>query len=391
MHQGNYTRREFLKAAGFDALALSLASRARPNTTVKELTVYIGTYTNGRSEGIYTYRLNLASGELKHLGATKGVVNPSFLAIDRQGSFLYAVNEVNEFKGKPSGAVSAFSIDRKTGSPAFLNQQPSLGSGPCHLTIDRSGRFMLVANYNGGSVSVLPINNGSLGEPTDMVQHRGSSVNPERQKGPHAHGVVLDNAGRYLFVPDLGLDKIMIYRFDSVSGKLAPNLVPWAELKPGAGPRHFAFHPNGRWAYVINELNSSFTTFTYDSARGTLKERQTISTLPPNFSGKNSCAELQVAASGKFLYGSNRGHDSIVVFSIEPQTGKLDLVEHVSTQGKTPRNFAIDPTGSFLLAANQNSDSVVSFRIDRVAGKLSPTGHMAGTPTPVCIVMSDKL
>lgn len=391
MPQGNFTRREFLGGAGSAALALSLPAWARLRFDLRELTVYIGTYTSGLSEGIYVYRLDLASGELRHLSTAKGVVNPSFLTIDRRGAFLYAVNEIKEFRGKASGAVSAFKIDKATGALEFLNQQPSLGSGPCHLSIDGSGKFILTANYDAGSVSVVPIRDGRLGEPSDMVQHRGSSVDRQRQEGPHAHGVVLDKTNSYLFAPDLGLDKIMIYRFDSLKGKLRANEVPWVELKAGAGPRHFAFHPNDRWAYVINELNSTFTAFAYDGARGTLKEVQTVSTLPADFAGSNSCAELAVSPSGKFLYGSNRGHDSIVTFSIDQNTGRLAYVEHTSTQGKTPRNFAIDATGSFLLAANQNSNSVVSFRIDPVSGRLSATGHVAEIPAPVCVAMANTV
>lgn len=223
-----------------------------------------------------------------------------------------------------------------------------------------------------------------------MVQHRGSSINPDRQGRPHAHCVVLDRNNRRAFVSDLGLDKIMIYDFDSRSGKLTANKEPWVQTKSGAGPRHFTFHKNGRWAYGINELDSTMSVFTYNGARGTLRELQTVPTLPTDFSGKNSCAELQVSPSGRFLYGSNRGHDSIVVFSIDQTSGKLSLVEHTPTQGKTPRNFAIDPSGRFLLAANQNSDNVVSFSIDPASGKLATTGHSIEIPTPVCVTMLDK-
>jgi len=396
MEKKNSSRRQFLQVAGAGALGLSLTNPLRTAfrsyLSTRELLVYVGTYTtnpNSHSEGIYVCRLDLSSGELRRLAVARGVVNPSFLTIDQRQQFLYAVNEVNTFAGKASGAVSSFGIDQQTGALKFLNQQPSAGSGPCHLTIDRAGNFILVANYDGGSVAVLPLRAGSLGAPVDMVQHLGSSVNPERQKGPHAHGVVLDKGNRFVFVPDLGLDKIMIYKFNSGSGKLSANNE--AKLKPGAGPRHFAFHQTGRWAYVINELDSTVTAFAYDSAQGILKESQTISTLPGDFSGKNSCAEIVVAPAGRFLYGSNRGHDSIVAFAIDQATGKLALVGHVSSGGKTPRNFAIDPAGRFLLAANQNSDTLVSFRIDPLSGKLSSTGHAVEVPTPVCVVMSDKL
>ena len=391
MPEQYYSRRDLLGAVGLGALALSLPSWALSRRRDNEISVYVGTYTSGRSQGIYVYRLDLRSGELKFLTATKGVVNPSFVAIDPRGSHLYAVNEVNKFGGKSSGAVSAFRIDPRTGALRFLNQQSSSGPGPCHLALDNSSKFLFVANYNGGSISVLPVTDAGLGEPIDAIQHHGGSVNPERQKEPHAHGVTLDKANRFLFVPDLGLDKIMIYRFDRSRGKLTPNEVPWAELKPGAGPRHFAFHRNGRWGYAINELNSTFTAFAYDGKTGKLTEVQTVSTLPAEFSDESFCAELTVSPSGKYLYGSNRGHDSIVVFSIDQATGRLNYVQHVSTQGKSPRSFAIDPTGTFLLAANQRSDNIVSFRMDSASGKLAATGHSVELPTPVCLVMSDKL
>jgi 6-phosphogluconolactonase len=356
---------------------------------IHELTLYVGTYTSGESEGIYLYRMNLSTGELRHFSTVRGIVNPSFLAIDPQRRHLYAVNEVSDFKQKPVGAVSAFAINQQTGDLTFLNQQSSQGGAPCHLMVDQTGKYVLLANYEGGNVAVLPVqHDGSLGAATDIVQHRGASVNVQRQQGPHAHCVMLDRANRYAFAVDLGIDKIMIYRFDAVSGKLTPNQEPWVSLKPGAGPRHFVFHPNGRYAYVINELDSTITAFTYTSARGTLRAVQTISTLPSGFSGSNDCADVQVSPSGKFLYGSNRGHDSMVVFAIDDRTGKLRYVQHESTRGKTPRNFAIDPTGTYLLVANQDSDSIHTFRIDPVKGELTPTGLMAEVPSPVCLKLT---
>ena len=387
-------RRKFIGLTTLGMVGLSSSARLYAGGLLappKELLLYVGTYTSGKSEGIYVYKFDLSSGEFRHLATAKGIVDPSFLAIDPRRQRLYAVNEIDEFAGKPGGAVSAFKVDSQTGNLQFLNQQPSLGGAPCHVTVDKIGNFVLVANYGGGNAAVLPINDSGLGTPVDMVQHGGSSVNPERQKGPHAHNVILDKTNCHAFVTDLGLDKIMIYRFDDRNGKLTPNGAPWVKLKPGAGPRHFTFHPNGRWAYVIDELDSTFTAFTYESGPGSLKEMQTVSTLPAGFSGENSCADVHVSPSGKFLYGSNRGHDSIVAFSINPGTGKLTFLEHVATGGKTPRNFTIDPSGAFLLAANQKSDNVVSFRIDATSGKLKPTGHIAEIPTPVCLVLSDKL
>jgi 6-phosphogluconolactonase len=386
MKQHNSSRRRFLSLAGLTACGLSLRSPLKAwQSSRRELIVYVGTYTTGRSEGIYVCRLDLSSGELKQIGVAKGVANPSFLTLDAKGRFLYAVNEVKEFEGKAVGAVSAFSIERATGGLKLVNQQSSGGAGPCHLALDGSGKFLLVANYDAGSFEVLPIRQGGLGAPIDIIQHRGSSVNPQRQPGPHAHCVATDKNNRRVFVTDLGLDKIMIYEFDERTGKLTRNQPPSFQTKPGAGPRHFALHNNGLWAYVISELDSTMSALAYDRASGELKETQTVSTLPADFTGKSYCAELQVAPSGKFLYGSNRGHDSIVVYSIDQTTGKLSLVEHISTQGKVPRNFAIAPGGRWLLAANQNSDSVVSFAIDPKSGKLSPSGHSVEIPVPVCV------
>jgi 6-phosphogluconolactonase len=350
----------------------------------RELILYVGTYTSGKSEGIYIYRMNLETGELKRFDSTRAV-NPSFLAINRR-RYLYAVNEVAEFAGKSSGAVSAFSIDSTTGRLSFLNQQASMGADPCHVTIDRTGRFAVVANYTGGSISVFPIQrDGRLGPATQVIQHHGSSVNKEHQEGPHAHCVVLDRSNRHAFASDLGLDKVMIYRFDAKTGNLKAGKQPWAQLEPGAGPRHLAFHPKGTYFYVINELNSTLTAFAYDPLNGTLRSVQTVSTLPKGFSGHNDCADVHVSPSGKFLYGSNRGHDSIVVFAINENTGKLEYLEHASTQGKTPRNFTIDPTGRLLLAANQESDTIVTLHVDPLTGRLKPTGHVAEVPSPVCL------
>jgi len=312
--------------------------------------------------------------------------NPSFLAIHPSGDYLYAVGELGQFGGKRSGAVSAFRIDRPTGKLELLDQQPSRGAGACHLVVDGSGKNVLVANYSGGSIAVLPIpDDGQLDEATAFVQHEGSSVNPRRQKGPHAHSINVAPDNRFAFVADLGLDKVLVYRFDAKNGTLAPNNPAWATVKPGAGPRHFAFHPGGKSAYVINELHSTVTAFAYDARQGVLTERQTLSTLPDGFDGDSTTAEVQVHPSGKFLYGSNRGHDSIAVFAIDGETGRLTLVEHESTQGQTPRNFGIDPTGTFLLAANQKSHTVVIFRIDRDTGELAPTGHKVDVPSPVCV------
>lgn len=353
----------------------------------QELLTYIGTFTRGKSEGIYVYRMDLSTGALTLAGVAR-VEDPAFLAIGPAGRTLYAVNHVPEFAGQPTGAVSAFSLDPETGELTLLNQQLSHGADPCHLCVDKRGRYVLVANYKGGNVAVLPIrDDGSLDEATDHIQHEGSSVNPKRQEGPHAHSINLDPNNRFAFVADLGLDKLMIYQFDPSRGKLIPHDPPWVQTRPGAGPRHFTFHPNGQYAYLINELDNTLIAYAYDDERGTLQELQVISALPEDFEGISYCADVHVAPSGRFVYGSNRGHDSIVIFAVDKDSGRLTYVGHEPTQGQTPRSFAIDPTGTFLLVANQHTDTVITFHIDQQTGRLQPTGYMAQVPTPVCIVM----
>jgi 6-phosphogluconolactonase len=380
-------RREFFKIAslgtlGFTLPKLAFARVGQPG----ELLVYVGTYTSGKSEGIYLYRLNLRSGELKHVATTKGVKDPSYLALAPSRRYLYAVNEVEEFAGKKSGALSAFSVDQRTGELRLLNQQPSLGGAPCYVVVDQTGRFVLVANYVGGNVAVIPVNSdGSLGEATDVKQDLGSSINTERQEGPHAHCIVLDASNRFAYSCDLGTDKIMIFRFDARRGKLIPNRTPSVQAKPGAGPRHLTFHPSGKYAYVINELHMTVTAFAHDRIRGNLKELQTVPTLPRDPTAADTGADIHVSPNGRFLYCSNRGHDSIAAFKIDQRNGKLIFIAHESTGGKTPRNFAIDPTGAFLLAANQNSDNIVTFRLDPKTGRLGSTGHVVEVPLPVCL------
>ena len=382
-------RREFLRIAGWSTLGLALPDLAFAhafNGRSGELLLYVGTYTSGKSEGIYLYRFNLSSGELKHVANTTGVVNPSFLALAPDRRYLYAVNEVEEYAGKKSGAVSSFAVDQRTGALQLLNQQPSLGGAPCYVTVDAGGRFVLVANYVGGNVAVFPVqSDGSLGQATDMKQDRGSSANHDRQEGPHAHLIALDPANRFAYSCDLGTDKIMIYRFDAHNGKLLPAAQPWVQVKPGTGPRHLAFHPGGKNVFVVNELNSTVTTFARDPEKGSLKELLTLSTLPANFAGTNSSADIHVSPSGRFLYCSNRGHDSIAIFAIDPRHGALTAIGHQSTLGSWPRNFAVDPSGRFLLVANQKSDSIVVFRIDQRNGLLSSTGQVLEVPSPVCL------
>ncbi len=366
----------------------------------KQRTVFIGTYTepilfgtgkilNGQGKGIYVYRLDVSSGAFEPWGVAEGVRNPSYLALDPSHRFLYAVNELKEFKGTESGAVSAFSVDLTSGTLSLLKMQPCHGTDPCHLVVDKTGSYVLVANFKSGSVGVFPIReDGALGDATHVVQHQGSSADPVRQSGPHAHAVTLDQTGRFVFVPDLGIDKVMIYTFDAGRGKLEPNQKqPWVETAAGAGPRQLVMHPGGRYAYLINELDSTMTAYRYDADRGTLRELQTASTLPEGFDGASTCAEVAISPSGQFLYGSNRGHDSIVIYAIDPQDGTLTWLGHESTRGSTPRHFAIDPDGLFLLAANQDTHNVVSFRLDPVSGALGTTGHSVDVPTPVCVVV----
>jgi len=369
---------------GMKAVITAAVSLAAVSTVSAEsILVYLGTYTGGRnaSKGIYRSVLDLETGELSDPALAAEAGNPSFLEIHPNGKWLYAVSEAGR-----AGSVSAFRIESDTGDLTLLNQRPSGGSGPCHASLDHAGRNVLVANYGSGSAAVIPIEpDGRLAEPTGVVQHEGSSVNPQRQKGPHAHSINASPDDRFAFVADLGIDKIMIYKLDIEKGTIAANDPAFVKVAPGAGPRHFAFHPNGKYAYVINELHGTMTAFAYDSASGRLTEIQTITTLPDGFDGSNACAEVRVHPSGAFLYGSNRGHDSIVVYRIDPAKGTLTFVEHERAGVKTPRNFNIDPTGKFCLVANQSAGSVIVFRIDRETGALAPTGHKISVAKPVCI------
>ena len=350
--------------------------------------VYVGTYTGGKSEGIYAYRLDPQSGKCTPLGVAAELKNPSFLAVHPSRKFLYAVSEISDLDGKPTGGVSAFAIDAASGKLKKLNHRSSEGAGPCHLIVDGSGRTVMVANYGGGSIASFPLAaDGSIGPAASAIQHEGKSVNPQRQQGPHAHSINVDPGNRFAVAADLGLDKVLVYRLDPSTSKLVPNDPPYTKLAPGAGPRHFAFHPTSKYAYVINEIACTVTAFAYDPDRGELTELQTISTLPhgetvqPGY----STAEVQVHPSGRFVYGSNRGHDSITVFAVDESTGKLRFVQNESTQGKTPRGCGIEPTGKFLLAGNQASDTITIFGIDPQTGRLKATGEKLDVGSPVCV------
>lgn len=347
--------------------------------------VYFGTYSGELSKGIYVSSFDAATGTLSPPELAAEVKNASFVAIHPSRKYVYAVSEIADFEGKKQGGVSAFAIDHSSGRLNLLNQQSSGGGGPCHLVTDSSGKNVLVANYGGGSVSVLPIHaDGKLAPASSTIQHHGSSVNKQRQEGPHAHSINLDAANKFAFAADLGLDKVLIYRFDGTKGVLTANDPPAGVVAPGSGPRHFAFHPTGKYAFVNNEMTSTVTSFAYDSGKGSLTEIHTLSTIPEPTPG-NSTAETVVHPSGKYVYVSNRGHNSLAMYECDGATGRLTSIGYQSTGGKTPRNFNIDPTGRYVLAANQDTNNVVVLKIDPATGKLSPTGTSIEVGTPVCV------
>jgi 6-phosphogluconolactonase len=355
-----------------------------------EMLVYVGAYTGEKStsKGVYVARLDLKTGKVTPPQLAAETPNPSFLAVHPTGRFLYAANEVRSFGDKETGSVSGFAIDRRTGALTAVNQESSGGRGPVYVVVDKTGRDVLVSNYGGGSVAVLPIDgDGRLKPASAFVQHTGSSVHPTRQRAPRAHSINLSPDNRFAYAADLGLDKVLIYRFDADKGSLAAADPPFAAVRPGAGPRHFAFHPQGRFAYVINEINVTVTAFAAAPERGSLTEIETVSTLPEGVPVQEdfSTAEVQVHPSGRFLYGSNRGHNSLTVFAIDQRSGRLTYLQNEPTQGNGPRGFGIDPTGRYLFAANQRSDSVVVFRIDDKTGRLTPTGQTLAVGSPACV------
>lgn len=379
--------RRFL-AGAISVLLLAVAAAApRGAQTPDDWIMYVGTYTRAPSKGIYAYRFDGATGKATPLGAAglaAETENPSFLAVHPNQRFLYAVNEL------AGGTVSAFAIDRTTGTLTLLNRVPTRGADPCHLSLDRSGKWLFAANYTGGSVAAFPVQaDGRLGEASAFYQHSGSSVDKARQNGPHAHAVAVSPDNRFVLAVDLGLDRIFSYRLDPAAKGLAP-APAFAAVTPGSGPRHLAFRPDGRFAYVLNEMQSSVTAFRYNPARGTLGELQRLSTLPEGFAGESSGAEIDVHPNGKFVYASNRGHDSIASFRIDAANGTLTAGARTPTQGRTPRGFAIDPSGRFLLAGNQNSGTLVVFRIDPATGALTSVGTPLQVPSPVSVVFSKK-
>jgi 6-phosphogluconolactonase len=372
---------------GFAAvLTLTVGAIAVVHSAAAGRLVYIGTYTGDGSKGIYAFRFNDASGALTPVGLAAATKSPSFLAVSPNRKVLYAVNEISSFEGESAGSVTAFSINAQTGKLTPLNAKSSKGDGPCHLAVDATGRFVAVANYGGGNFSLLPIGaDGRLGDSIAILANGGSGPDKKRQEGPHAHAVVFDARNRYLLGADLGLDRVFVYKFDPSSGSLGANDPSSVQLAPGAGPRHVAFHPTLPLAFAINELTSTITSLSWDAAKGRLAAAGSVSSLPAGYSGENTTAEIAVHPHGRFLYGSNRGHDSIGVFAIAP-TGTLTLVEHESTRGKEPRNFAIDPSGKWLIAANQKTNTLAVFSIDQETGTLTPVGPLAQVGTPVCVL-----
>ncbi len=380
--------RRIFGLAFFVAATLAFSPASSPQKSDSYYLVYVGTYTTKQtSKGIYAYNFNATTGQLSSIGLAAESTDPSFVAVHPNGKFLYAVNEVGDFNGMKSGAVSAFAIDPKSGALKLLNQVSTHGAGPCFVSLDKTGRFVLVANYDGGSVATFAIqDDGSLSLLKGFVQHSGSGVDKERQEGPHAHWIGVSPDNRFALAADLGLDDVLVYKLDDVRGGLTPNTPPLAEVKPGSGPRHLVFHPTGKFAYLVSEMSSTVTAFAYSAQKGSLSALQTLPMLPKDYSGVREAAEIAVHPSGKFLYASNRGTaNSIVAYKIDAVKGTLTAAGTFSTKGMIPRNFAIDPTGQFLLAANEDSGNIVVFRIDATTGSLTPTGQVVEVPAPVCI------
>jgi len=345
---------------------------------------YVGTYTQKGSKGIYRFDFDPATGQLSGRAVAGATSNPSFLAVSPDRRFLYAVSEISDFEGKKTGAVAAFAIE-KNGDLTALNKQSSEGSGPCHLVVDKAGKHVLVANYGGGTVAVLPIAaDGSLQKASSVRRHEGKGPNAQRQDKPHAHGVYLDAAEHFALAPDLGADRVFVSSFDAAKGTLAAHGA--GTLEPGSGPRHLAFHPSGRFVYVINELASTVTAFSYDAAKGELQSLQTLSALPEGFKGTSYTAEIEVSPDGRFVYGSNRGHDSLAVFSVDAASGKLTPAGHVPIGGSWPRHFKIEPSGRVLVAAHQRGGTVGFFRLDPKTGQPSPLGATVAIDRAACVL-----
>lgn len=389
-HHLNPSRRDFLAMSALGLLGLSsrasgaLAATPQPDGEL----LYVGTYTDaGRDQGIYLLRMDSRSGALRQVGSMNAGANPSFLAIHPTGRALYAVNEVMQRNGKPSGGVSSFRIASDTGALTLLNEMASEGGAPCYVSVDRKGLVILVANYVGGNIALLPIDDdGSLGGATHVVQHRGAvqAANSVRQQAAHAHCVIADPSNRFVLAADLGVDRVMVYRLDLSDGTLH-HVEGDAQIRSGSGPRHLVFHPSLPVVYVANELNSSVTKLRFDADQGSLSTGETSSTLPEGYMGTSYVADIHIAPSGRTLYVSNRGHNSIAVFSVAPSTGALKLEQVVASGGDWPRNFSLDPTGRWLLVANQRSGNIVVLARDPDSGRLTPTQQRIAIPSPACV------
>lgn len=371
-------------------VGLTLAASAVRSESPRKWTrfvAYIGTYTGQNSQGIYAFQVDAQSGEVIPLGCVAAALHPSFLALHPSGRVLYSVGEFNaNTDDSTAGMVVAFAVDRDNGRLSRLNAQSSGGAGPCHLTVDHTGRHVLVANYAGGSVAVLPTRaDGSLEQPTCVIRHSGSSAHPQRQRQPHVHSVNLSPDNRHALVADLGIDRIVVYRFDVARGTLETPAACSFEAPPGSGPRHLVFHPDGRHVLVLNELSNQLMLLEFDPESGHLTLRQSVSTLPVGFSGSNTTAEVAVHPNGRFVYASNRGHDSVAVFRLDTAMPNLQLIQHAVTGGRTPRHFSLDPTGRQLWAANQASHTVVRFEVDQTTGRLTPVGETLKVGNPVCV------
>lgn len=368
-------------------IAVLLAAPFLTATVVSAQLMFVGTYTGGDTKGIYAYRFDPRTGKLSPLGLVAETPNPTFLALHPSGKYLYAVNEVSTFEGKKAGGLSAYSIDRATGKLTLLNQVSTGGPGPCAVTVDKTGKVVFVANYEGGSFASYPIgSDGKVGALASFIQDKGSSVDKARQEGPHAHSVVVSPDNKFLLGADLGLDHVNVFRIDTSTGKISPNDPPFATVKAGSGPRHLVFAPGGKHVYVVSEMGEIVTSFSWDAARGALTAIGEVSALPADFHGNSSGAEIQIDSHGRHVYSSNRGHDSISVFNVDPKTGKLSLVDTTSTQGKTPRFFCLDPSGRYLLAGNQDTNTITTYHVDPRSGKLTPTGDKYDLGKPVCFV-----
>jgi 6-phosphogluconolactonase len=364
------------------ALTLALSLHALVAAPADNL-VFFGTHSVGPGRGISVAHFDSATGVLTQPQLVVEAPAPAFFVLAPDGRHLYACNSNDFARGYTGETISAFSIEPETGRLTLLNQQPSAGADPSYVTLDATHRYVLVANYNGRSIAVLALNpDGSLGQRTAAIQHQGASVDPKRQTQAYAHSIRVDPTDHFALVADLGLDKLFVYRFNDKDGSLQPNDPPFVTVAPGSGPRHLAFGPKGRFVYLINEMASTIITYAWDSKRGVLDPRQTTSTLPAGFTGTNNCAEILVHPNGKFVYGSNRGHDTLAVFAIDGRTGQLSLVEHVATQGKTPRNFAFDPSHQWLIVTNHGSDNAMVFRVDGKTGRLKPQGQPISVPSP---------